>query len=134
MARIARLDCPDNWPELLPLLTEVSREGGRENMYVYVCMCVCVSVTTLASTLFVSTCQVRYVQLSFKLFLIFNSWIFDKALYLKSTSKSTITDTMGQIILSIMERLRHKCIYCHYKYYRLEASLYRGDLYTEWPL
>ena len=33
---------------------------------------------SLASTSFVSTFQVRYVQLSCRLFLIFDSWIFDK--------------------------------------------------------
>ncbi len=27
VARIARLDCPDRWPELLPFLTEVSGCG-----------------------------------------------------------------------------------------------------------
>ena len=41
-------------------------------------LCMCVSVPTLASTLFVSTFQVRYIRLSFRLFSIFNSWIFDK--------------------------------------------------------
>ena len=41
-------------------------------------MCVCVSVTTLAQTSFISTFQVRYVRFSFRLFLIFNLWIFDK--------------------------------------------------------
>ena len=45
---------------------------------VCVCVCVCVSVTILASTSFVSTFQIRYVQLSFRLYSIFNSWIFDK--------------------------------------------------------
>ena len=34
---------------------------------VCVCVCVCVSVTTLASTLFVSTVQLRYVRLLFRL-------------------------------------------------------------------
>ena len=34
---------------------------------VCVCVSVCLSVTTLASTSFVSTFQVRYVQLSFRL-------------------------------------------------------------------
>ena len=33
------------------------------------------SVPTLASTSFVSTVQVRYVWLSFRLYLVFNSWI-----------------------------------------------------------
>ena len=42
------------------------------------CVCVCVSVTILASTSFVFTFQVRYIQLSFRLYSIFNSWIFDK--------------------------------------------------------
>ena len=44
-------------------------------MYMYVCA----SVTTLASTSFVSTFQVRYmyVRLLFRLFLIIKSWIFD---------------------------------------------------------
>ena len=42
------------------------------------CMCVytCMSVTTLASTWFVYTFQVRYVWLLFRLYLIFNWWIF----------------------------------------------------------
>ena len=35
-----------------------------------VSVCTCVPVPTLASTSFVSTCQVRYVRLSFRLFLI----------------------------------------------------------------
>ena len=34
-------------------------------------VCVCVSVTILASTSFVSTFQIRYVQLSFRLYSIF---------------------------------------------------------------
>ena len=38
-----------------------------------VSVCVCVSVTTLASTLFVSMFQVRYVWLSFRLYSIFKS-------------------------------------------------------------
>ena len=33
-----------------------------------VCLCVCVSVATLASTSFVSTVQVRYVRLSFRIY------------------------------------------------------------------
>ena len=39
---------------------------------------VCLSVSTLASTSFLSMVQVRYIQLTFRLFLILNSWIFDK--------------------------------------------------------
>ena len=43
-----------------------------------VCVCVCVSVTTLASTSLVFTLQVGYVWHSFRLYSIFNLWIFDK--------------------------------------------------------
>ena len=42
-----------------------------------VCPFVCLSVTTLASSLFVSTVQVRYIGQSF---INFNSWIFEKNL------------------------------------------------------
>ena len=49
-------------------------------------VCVCVSVPTLASTMFVSTVQVRYVRLSFRLYSIFNLWIFDKAFRSKVTA------------------------------------------------
>ena len=56
-----------------------AQEGyGTCLVYVSVCVCVCVSVTILASTSFVSTFQIRYVQLSFRLYSIFNSWILDK--------------------------------------------------------
>ena len=49
--------------------------GARTVLSCLVCLCVCMSVTTLVSTSFI---QVRYVRLSFRLFLIFNSWVFDK--------------------------------------------------------
>ena len=41
-------------------------------------LCVCVSVMTFSVTLFVSTLESRYVGVDYRLFLIFNSWIFDK--------------------------------------------------------
>ena len=43
-----------------------------------VCLSVCLSVTTLAATSFVLTLKVRYVGVYYRLFLDFNSWIFDK--------------------------------------------------------
>ena len=43
-----------------------------------VCLSVCLSVTTLAATSFVLTLKVRYVGGYYRLFLDFNSWIFDK--------------------------------------------------------
>ena len=52
------------------------------------CVSVCVTVTTLASTSFVSTFRVRYVQISCRLFSIFNSWIFDKTVVLDVSSVS----------------------------------------------
>ena len=52
--------------------------GAHTVLSCLVCLCVCMSVTTLVSTSFISTFQVRYVRLSFRLFLIFNSWVFDK--------------------------------------------------------
>ena len=42
------------------------------------CVSVCLSVTTLAATSFVLTLKVRYVGVYYRLFLDFNSWIFDK--------------------------------------------------------
>ena len=38
----------------------------------------CVSVMTFSATSFVSTLESRYVRVDYRLFLIFNSWIFDK--------------------------------------------------------
>ena len=47
---------------------------AQEGYGTCLCVCVCLSVcTTLASTSFVSTFQVRYVRLSFRLYSIFNS-------------------------------------------------------------
>ena len=40
----------------------------------------CKSVTTPASTSLVSTLKIRYVEVSLRLFLDFNSWIFEKSL------------------------------------------------------
>ena len=45
---------------------------------VSVCLYVCVSVMTFSATSFVSTLESRYVGVDYRLFLIFNSWIFDK--------------------------------------------------------
>ena len=44
-----------------------------------VCLCVCLSVTALAATAFVSACNQRHLRHYFRLFLDFNSWIFEKA-------------------------------------------------------
>ena len=38
----------------------------------------CLSVMTFSATSFVSTREFRYVRVYYRLFLIFNSWIFDK--------------------------------------------------------
>ena len=43
-----------------------------------VSVCVCVSVMTFSATSFVSTLESRYIRVDYRLFLIFNSWIFDK--------------------------------------------------------
>ena len=44
------------------------------------CVCVCLSVTTLAAASFISTLEIRYKQLYYGNFLIFNVWIFIKML------------------------------------------------------
>ena len=49
-----------------------------------VCLCVCLSVTALAATAFVSACNQRHLRHYFRLFLDFNSWIFEKAFRYKS--------------------------------------------------
>ena len=46
---------------------------------VCVCVSVCLSVTTLSATSVVSTLKMRYVGGCLRLFLVFNSWIFDKS-------------------------------------------------------
>ena len=52
--------------------------GLRYLSCVSVCLSVCLSVTTLATTSFILTLKVRYVGVYYRLFLDFNSWIFDK--------------------------------------------------------
>ena len=54
--------------------------GGLRYLSCLVCLSVsvCLSVTTLAATSFVLTLKVRYVGVYYRLFLDFNSWIFDK--------------------------------------------------------
>ena len=54
-------------------------------MCVCVCVSVCLSVTTLAlaATSFVFTLKSRYVGVSYRLFLDFNSWIFEKNFHSK---------------------------------------------------
>ena len=42
-------------------------------------VCVCVSVCTPAPTSLVSTLKMRYVRVYLRLFLLFNSWVFDKS-------------------------------------------------------
>ena len=44
-----------------------------------VCVSVCLSVTTLSATSVVSTLKMRYVGVCFRLFSVFNWWIFDKS-------------------------------------------------------
>ena len=44
-----------------------------------VCLSVCLSVTALAATAFVSTCNQLHLRNYYRLFLDFNSWIFEKA-------------------------------------------------------
>ena len=46
-----------------------------------VCVSVCLSVTTLAATSFVFTLKSRYVGVCYRLFLDFNSWIFEKTFH-----------------------------------------------------
>ena len=48
-----------------------------------VCLSVCLSVTTLVVTSFVLALEVRYVGVYYRLFLDFNSWIFDKTFHSK---------------------------------------------------
>ena len=48
-----------------------------------VCLSVCLSVTTLAATSFVFTLKSRYVGVCYRLFLDFNSWIFEKTFHSK---------------------------------------------------
>ena len=50
---------------------------------VCVCLSVCLSVTTLAATSFVFTLKSRYVGVCYRLFLDFNSWIFEKTFHSK---------------------------------------------------
>ena len=45
---------------------------------VCVCVCICPSVTALAASAFVCTCNQRCSQVHFRLFLDFDSWIFEK--------------------------------------------------------
>ena len=40
-----------------------ARAGGLRYLSCVLCVCLCVSITTLASTLFVSTFQVRYIHI-----------------------------------------------------------------------
>ena len=54
------------------------------SMYVrtYVCMSVSLSVTTLAAaTSIISTLKMRYGGVYLRLYLVVNSWIFDKAFH-----------------------------------------------------
>ena len=68
-------------PDVLPQVFNPRHACAGRLRYLSCVLCVCVymsvsvCLTTLASTSFVSTFQVRYVRLSFRLFLIFNSWI-----------------------------------------------------------
>ena len=59
------------------------------------CLSVCLSVTTLAATSFVLTLKVRYVGVYYRLFLDFNSWIFDK------TFRSKVMAWKSQLLMSI---------------------------------
>ena len=43
-----------------------------------VCLCVCVSVPALAASAFVYIRKQRYTRVSLRLFLDFDSWIFEK--------------------------------------------------------
>ena len=67
--------------QILPLRLLLTLGAHAQEGYAtcLVCVCLCVSVPTLASTAFVSTVQVRYVRLLFRLYSILNSWIFNKA-------------------------------------------------------
>ena len=55
----------------------------RRVTVVVLCVCVCLSVTTLAATSFVFTLKSRYVGVCYRLFLDFNSWIFEKTFHSK---------------------------------------------------
>ena len=50
---------------------------------VSVCLSVCQFVTALAATSFVFTLKSRYVGVSYRPFLDFNSWIFEKTFHSK---------------------------------------------------
>ena len=55
------------------------RRACAARVTVLVCVCVYLSVTALAATAFVSTCNQRHLWHYYRLFLDFNSWIFEKA-------------------------------------------------------
>ena len=62
------------------IVSEVSLTlGARMRSEGYSTCFVCLSVTTLAATAFVSTCNQRHLRHYYRLFLDFNSWIFEKA-------------------------------------------------------
>ena len=60
-------------------------QEGYCSRLVCVCVCVpvCLSVTTLVATSFVFTLKSRYVGVCYRLFLDFNSWIFEKSFHSK---------------------------------------------------
>ena len=65
-------------PVAISLVVVAARMRRRVTVLVLrVCVCVCLCVC-YAATSFVSTLDSRYVRVYYRLFLIFNSWIFDK--------------------------------------------------------
>ena len=54
-----------------------------------VCVCVCLSVTTLSTTSIVPALKMRYVGVYLWLFLVFNSWIFDKSFRLEVMARKS---------------------------------------------
>ena len=63
--------------EWCPRLVNPRRACARVTVVV-LCVCVCVSVPTLAASASVETSKQRYSRVSLRLFLDFDSWIFDK--------------------------------------------------------
>ena len=65
-----------------PLLTlGAHAQEGYGTCPVCLCVCVSLSVMTFSATSFVSTLESRYIRVDYRLFLIFNLWIFDKPLW-----------------------------------------------------
>ena len=81
--------------------------GLRYLVCVCVCLSFCKSVTSPVSTSLVSTLKIRYVEVSLRLFLDFNSWIFEKSLRSRrNLLTATVTGAIAAILSSFFRRQR----------------------------